>query len=166
MIFLKKEDLDFREVRTKVFLVNSQNEVLIAFNNNTYQFLGGHLEDDESLEDCIKREIREETGISITNVGTPFLQIVTYDNDYFGTDKKVENNIYYYKIKCDDLPDFNNTQYDSIELQSEFKLFYIKMNELENFLNKSIEDNTIDRNIGREMLLALDEYDYLFGGVE
>ena len=47
--FLKSEDLDFEVIRVKALLVNSKGELLLAHNNNTYQLIGGHKEDDETL---------------------------------------------------------------------------------------------------------------------
>ena len=162
---LKKEDLDYKVVRVKVFFVNSNNEILLAHNNNTYQLLGGHLKKDESLEDCLKREVKEETGINLKGFHTPFLNITTYDHNYFDTNKQVENSIYYYRVISDAVPDLSSTAYDDIELQSEFNLFYIKLSEFENFINNCILEETIDKTIANEMLIALDEYDYLYGGV-
>lgn len=163
--FLKKEDLDFTVIRVKALIINSKGEVLIAHNNNTYQFIGGHLKENESLEECLKREIKEETGISLNITTPPFMQITTFDNDYFSTGKKVENKIYYYRIKTDELPNFEETEYDELELDSEFKLFYINITDLENFLHKALEDSSIDPNIGREMLYVLKEYDKLYSEV-
>ena len=36
--------------------------------NGEWGFPGGHLEFNESIEDCVEREVREETGLSIKNV--------------------------------------------------------------------------------------------------
>ena len=162
---LKQEDLDYKVIRVKVFFVNSNNELLLAHNNGTYQLIGGHLKKDESIDDCLVREIKEETGIYLRNIGTPFLNITTYDDNYFDTHKKVENSIYYYRVVSDAIPDLSNTEYDDIELQSDFNLFYIKLGEFEKFINNCISEGTVDNAIANEMLIALDEYDYLFGGV-
>lgn len=163
--FLDEKDLDFSVVRVKGLMINSKGEILLAHNNNTYQFPGGHIDEGESLESCLEREIKEETGINISIKQPPFMQITTYDNNYFNTDKKVANKIYYYRIICDDAPNFEETSYDDLELESDFNLFYIKFNDLGEFLQKCINDGTIDSNIGREMLLVVKEYMRLFGGI-
>lgn len=41
-----------------------------------WQFPGGHLEFNETLEDCARREVLEETGLTIQNV-----RAVTFTND-------------------------------------------------------------------------------------
>ena len=163
--FLKEEDLDFSVVRVKGLIINSNGEILLAHNNNTYQFPGGHIDEGESLEHCLEREIKEETGIDISIKQPPFIQITTYDNNYFNTNKRVANKIYYYRIECDDAPNFEETSYDDLELETDFNLFYIKFKNLDEFLKKCIDDGNIDVNIGREMLLVVKEYNRLFGGI-
>ncbi len=162
---LEIEDLDYEVIRVKGLVVNSRNEVLIAFNNNTYQFPGGHVELEEDKEMALIREIKEETGIGIKSVSGPFMEIVTYAKKYFGSDKNVCNRIFYYRVLSDDTPNLEETNYDELEKQSEFGLFYVHMDDLEHFLHNCLENGTIDESIGREMLLALEEYNYLFGGV-
>lgn len=160
---LKEDELDFEVIRVKGLIINSAGDILIAHNNGTYQFPGGHKEDNETLDESLEREIKEETGIDVVSNG-PFMQITTYDPNYFGQNKKVCNKIYYYVIDTDEVPNFSETHYDELECQTEFNLFYISLNKLQEFLNNAIEDKTLDGNIGREMLLVLDEYESLYGG--
>ncbi len=161
---MSDNDVELKVVRVKGLIINSSGKILLAHNNNTYQFPGGHLEDDESMGDCLIREIKEETGINVNNLEEPFLCISTYDNDYFGSGKKVLNSIYYYRIITDDMPNFEETHYDELELSSDFNLFYVPFNDLENFLKKCMEDGSIDEKIGIEMLHVVEVYDIVYGG--
>jgi 8-oxo-dGTP diphosphatase len=68
--------------------------------SGTWARPGGHLEFNESIEDCAKREVFEETGRSIKN-----LQHFAYTNDIF----KVEKNHY--------VTLFVVSEYDSGELK-------------------------------------------------
>ncbi len=61
-------DPDFLPVTAAV--IEKNGKVLIArrkhpFMGHNWEFPGGKLEDNESLEECLKREIREELGIDI-----------------------------------------------------------------------------------------------------
>lgn len=49
----------------------------------TWSFPGGHLEFNESVEDCARREVLEETGINIKN-----LRMGTFTNDIFPQEGK------------------------------------------------------------------------------
>lgn len=160
---LQIEDLDYEVIRVKGVIINSNNEVLIAHNNNTYQFPGGHLENNEDMERALLREIKEETGIGIEKIDGPFMEIMTYAKNYFDSGKNVCNRIFYYRIICDDKPNYNETSYDELESQTDFGLFYVNILDLKRFLDNSLEEETIDKNIGREMLLVLDEYNALYG---
>jgi len=48
-----------------------------------WQFPGGHLEFNESIETCAKREVWEETGLSIENI-----RFGPYTNDVFKAERK------------------------------------------------------------------------------
>jgi 8-oxo-dGTP diphosphatase len=51
--------------------------------SGTWQFPGGHLEFGEPIEDCAKRELFEETGLTIRNIRSG-----PYTNDIFKTEQK------------------------------------------------------------------------------
>jgi len=54
-----------------------------AHGEGTWQFPGGHLEPNESFEECAGRELQEETGIRIKNI-----RLGPYTNDIFGKEQK------------------------------------------------------------------------------
>ncbi len=161
---LNKDDIDFSVTRVKAIIVNSRGDILLCHNNNTYQLPGGHVDEDETLEACLKREIKEETGIDVKLNYPPLIEIVTYDSNYFNTNKKVENKIYYFRVDSNDSPNFEETNYDELELETDFNLFYINQENIVLFLKKSLDDGSIDSNIGREMLLVFEEYEKVYGG--
>ena len=160
---LRDEDIEMKVIRVKALMFNSNGNILLAFNNNTYQFQGGHVNDDEDIDECIKREIREEVGIDVEIKEEPFLSIETYDNNYFNTGKKVLNTIYYYRVFTDLEPDFSRTKYDQLEMKTDFDLFYVSFSNLEKFLISKIDSNEIDPKIAREMLHIVREYNQIYG---
>ena len=155
---LKDEEIDMKVTRVKGLIINSKDKILLAHNNNTYQFPGGHVKEDETNDDCIIREIKEETGIDVSITKPPFLEIVTYDYDYFGRGKKVLNTIYYYIFNTDKEPNLDETHYDELELATDFNLFYVNLEEIDSFIKKSMTNKSLDGNIGREMLYVFEEY--------
>ena len=159
---LTMDDIESKVVRVKGLILNSKGKILLAHNNNTYQFPGGHKEDDEEMDDCVVREIKEETGISVEVTERPFLCIETYDHDYFGTGKKVLNSIYYYRFFTDEVPNFNETHYDELELATDFNLFYLSFSSLKDFLMEKADSNEMDPKIAREMIHVVDIYHELF----
>ncbi|KKQ98201.1 MAG: hypothetical protein UT24_C0014G0015 [Candidatus Woesebacteria bacterium GW2011_GWB1_39_12] len=65
--------------KDKVLLLKRKN----AHGDGTWAFIGGHLEFNESPEECARREVLEEINIRIKN---PFAAIFT--NDIFPKEKK------------------------------------------------------------------------------
>ncbi len=160
---LTDNDIELFVTRVKGLIINSRGKILLAHNNNSYQFPGGHVENGETLNDSVVREIKEETGINVLVTEEPFLVITTYDNNYFNSAKKVRNEIFYYLFKTDDVPNLNETHYDELELATEFNLFYVNLIGLDKFLNKALDENNIDESIAQEMLLVFEEFKKIYG---
>lgn len=159
---LNENDIEEKVIRVKALIINSKGKIILAHNNNTYQFPGGHKNEDETNEECIIREVKEETGINLTVEEPPFLCITTYDDNYFNSGRKVLNSIYYYRFFTDQEPNFLETHYDELELSTDFNLFYINFKDLDSFLQMNINSGDIDAKIGREMLYVVDVYRQLF----
>lgn len=156
---LKDSEIDEVVTRVKVLLINSKNELLLGLSHGTYQFPGGHLEEGEELSNCVKRELLEETGIIIDKEELiPFFVIKHYNKNYRDTKKNRLSLIYYYIINTDEEYHLENTSYTKDEQEGNFTLKYVKINDIEELLIKSIPDNQINEIITREMLMAINEY--------
>lgn len=69
-------------------LILNKNKILLGkrisgHNKGTWQSAGGHLEFGERFEECVIREVKEETGLMIKNI-----KQVVATNDIFPNDKK------------------------------------------------------------------------------
>ncbi len=89
-------------------IVIKDNKVLLgkrkgAHGEGSWAFPGGHLEFNESLEDCAKREVAEETGITIKNI-----RKFTYTNDIFPQEGK-------HYITCYVLADYDSGEVKIME---------------------------------------------------
>ncbi|MDD4282714.1 MAG: NUDIX hydrolase [Bacilli bacterium] len=150
---LKEENMTEVVKRVKILLVNSKNEVLLAYSHNNYQFPGGHVEEGESLIQTVNREITEETGM-VLNLESlePFACALGYYKDWpeEGKNRKIE--IYYYEVKTDEQPNLDNTEYTENEKDGEFELRYVLLSEVEKVLTENAETYGDKRGIAREML--------------
>ena len=78
---LKETDITEVVKRVKILIINSNNEILLGYSHNDYQFPGGHVEKGEYLDQTIKREIKEETGIILKSQNfKPFAKVISYYN--------------------------------------------------------------------------------------
>ena len=69
-------------------IIYKDNKILMlkkigAHGSGTWSFPGGHLEFGEEIEDAVRREVIEETGVEIKNI-----QQVTFTNDIFSQEDK------------------------------------------------------------------------------
>ena len=148
-------DSDMTEVvkRVKVLLVNSNNDVLLGYSHNNYQFPGGHVEENETFVQAVNREVLEETGIelNITNI-KPFACAIGYYKDWPAEGKNRKIEIYYYEVKTDEKPNLENTEYTENEKDGNFELRYIPLLDVENVLKTNAEEYGDKKGIAREMI--------------
>lgn len=84
-----QQTVDPRRPRIGVgVIVLRNNRVLLgkrkgAHGSGTWSFPGGHLEGGETIDACARREVTEETGVTIRNI-----RHVAFTNDVFATEGK------------------------------------------------------------------------------
>ena len=156
---LTEKDIEETVIRVKALIVNSKNEILLGYAHKTYQFPGGHLEENEDHEEGLKREVKEETGIEIKKENlTPFEKIIYYTSNYRNTGLNRKNEIYYYIVKTDEQVNINNMNLDDWEKEGNYIVKKVPLNNVEQVLKNSIPDNPINSIIVEEMLEVLNEY--------
>jgi len=156
---LKEEDITEVVKRVKLFIINSNNEILLGYSNNEYQCPGGHVEDNEDLITTINREMKEETGIELNlKEAIPFACTLGYYKDWpeKGKNRKIE--IYYYEIKTDEKPNLNNTNYTENEKKGNFELRYIPIDNVENEFVENTNKYGDEHGIAKEMLKVFKIY--------
>ena len=156
---LKEEDMTEVVKRVKLFIINSNNEILLGYSNNEYQCPGGHVEENEDLINTINREMKEETGIELNlKEATPFACTLGYYKDWpeEGRNRKIE--IYYYEIKTDEKPNLNNTNYTENEKKANFELRYIPLDNVEKVFIENANKYGDKHGIAKEMLKVFKIY--------
>jgi len=157
--YIKDNEITEVVQRVKVLMINSDDEILLAYSNYSYQFPGGHVEKDESLIDAVNREIKEETGIVLNDLNiSPFVVSYRYFKDYPEVGKNRKNEIYYYVIKTDEKPNLENTFYTEKEIDGNFVLKYVPLNDVENVLKDNVLKFGDRKGISKEMIEAIKVY--------
>lgn len=163
-IIVNKDCIQEKEIteivkRVKAIIINSKNEILLGYSHNDYQFLGGHVEDGENLIETLNREISEESGISLNLDGAfPIILRKAYYKDYPQIGKNRKNEIYYYIIKTDKVPNLELTNLTDDEKDGNFKLEYIKLDDIEEVIIKNGDKNGDLHGIANEMLEVIKIY--------
>lgn len=157
--YLENEDITEIVIRMKALIINNKN-IILGNENNIFQFPGGHLEDNETFEECLKREVLEETGIEIedSEIKRPFMKVTYMNKDWPEKGKNRKCEIYYYLIETTKNPNLDKVNYTEHEKQGNFKIESIPLDESINIIEKNISKNEKNKVIAPDMIMAIKEY--------
>ena len=142
---IEEKDVRYRSIRLKALIINSKDELLVGYSHQTYQFIGGHLEDGEDLIDGLIREVEEESGIKVEKEEIqPFFLRKKYYRDYPEENSNSCYEYHYYVINTDKQPDLSKVKYTEAEKVGKFELRYIPLDQLEEEFeeNKKVSERT------------------------
>lgn len=128
--------------RAKLIVENNSDEILICHMGVKYFLIGGHIDNDESDEQCLTREVAEESGVILdfSNI-LPIASSNYINKDYPKNGDITYTNTNYYAIKYDLVPNIEMQNLTEEEIKENFKLMYIPKNEVINFLENTKEIN-------------------------
>ena len=156
--YLTLEDITEVSIRVKALIINSTKEILLGKSDISYQFPGGHLEDNENLIEALKREVLEKTGIEISDeeIDRPFYKVTYLNKDYpvKGINRKSE--IYYYVVKTDKEVDLSKVKLTKNEVKNNYRLEKIPLLSSIGVISKNDNDKVIER----DLIDAIEEYLY------
>ena len=129
-------------LRAKLIVENNNDEILICHMGVKYFLIGGHIDNDESDEQCLTREVAEESGVTLdfSNI-LPIASSNYINKDYPKNGDITYTNTNYYAIKYDLVPNIEMQNLTDEEKKENFKLMYIPKNEVINFLENTKEIN-------------------------
>lgn len=144
--------------RAKILIINSNDEILFAHSNNNYFFVGGRVEENETFDEGIVRETKEETGIDLSlEKREPFFTITYMNKDYPSIGVNTKSVANYYLIKCDIKPDLSKVSLTYEEKTNNFKLVYIHKDKVLEELTNSLEICS-NKNVVRDTIEVVKEY--------
>lgn len=155
---LEEKDIHKWVKRAKLLVENSKDEILIVHTDDSYYFLGGHVDGDESDRECLIREIRKEAGIEYNvDVDVPLVCIKylckDYPHDNFNTGY-ISN---YYVIKDDMEYNPDNVLLTDDEAEGNLRLVYIKKDDILDEVSAYL-DICKRKNVVRDTIDVLKEY--------
>ena len=140
---LLNSDIDEEIIRARALIINNKNEILLGYMGNMYQFPGGHMEKNETINDTLIREIKEETGIILDEKEyKPFIEIDYYEKNYRKSKKNYLIKFYYFLINYNDKYNPSNMCLDNYEIFFNYQLRYIKLDNIFNELDKSLKNSS------------------------
>lgn len=127
--------------RVKAFIIDKDNNILLALSRGGCQLPGGHLEEGEDILTGLVRELKEETGITFEDNFTRF-----FEAHYTGNDGYISRVIYHYTFS-DKEPNIESTHYTEQEIEYNFKIIKTPLMTLPKLLDDYRKVNTIPINI-------------------
>ena len=156
-----KKILNYQKMvkRVKALIVSSDNKILLVNNYQDYQFPGGHMENNETYSEALKRELLEETGIdfNIEKDIEPVLKLYRYYEEYHETKENTLLEINYFIIRSDKYIDIDNLNLTKEEENGDFSLTYISLFEFKRLLEENIMINNDKYGISEEMFEVFDK---------
>lgn len=129
--------------RAKALIINSKNEIAICLSHDNYFFIGGHVDNDESDYECLKREIKEESGIDIDiKINQPIMSIIYYNKDYPTKGVNTKSIANYYLIEADFEVNQNSLNLTADEKHGNFQVKFIDKKQIIEVLTNSLETST------------------------
>ena len=160
---LKDKEVDEIVVRAKGILINDKDEIMLGYAHKTYQFPGGHVKEGENNVETLFREIKEETGIVLSDTTIkPFEKVIYYTKNYRNSGLNRRNEIYYYVINTNENVHKKGMDLDSWEKTGKYVIKRVPLKDVEKILNETIEDNPINRIITEEVSEVLATYRKMF----
>ena len=155
---LKEKDITETVIRTKALIINKEY-IYLAKEGTVYHFPGGHLEQNETLQECLKREVLEETGIELeeNDIKEPFLKIIYQNKDWPLKGKNRKCEIYYYEIETQKHLDNTKTKYTEHEKEECFTIEKVPLNKSIQILKENIPNNPKNEVIAPDMIIAIKE---------
>ncbi len=155
---IKEEEVSDIVIRIKALIVNNDN-IILGNANDTYQFPGGHLEDNETFIDCLKREVLEETGITLDDneIYDQVLKVVYMNEDYPVDGKITKSEVYFYLVKTNKEPDLTKTKLTDREIEGNYHLDIVPLKDSIKVIEDNIPKNKRNEVISPEMIEAIKE---------
>ena len=107
---LNDSDINKFSKKARILIENSKGEILMCKYADIYMLPSGNIDENETIEEGLKREIKEEIGIDLSGFNE-FIKYTYYEKDYPIDDKLFNRKLvtYYYKVNLDfSLNNLNN----------------------------------------------------------
>lgn len=153
------DDITETVIRAKALIVTNGN-ILIGNENNFFEFPGGHLEENETIDECLKREILEETGIELddSEIKGVLVKVVFMTKDWPAPGKNRRAESYFYLVETKKKPDMSKVTLTENEKKNHFKLETFPLYESVDIIKKNIPNNERNEILSPDMIITIEEY--------
>ena len=149
-----------KKLKSRAILVNSSNEILVANYGGVHLLPGGSIDDKETPEEAIHRELKEEIGVDMKTGQLKLFVKVRYfqpnypERNWNTTDRLAVT--YYYVGSIDSISDERNLTEN--EKKDGFTVNFYSINQIQEILNNKKGNNPRSLYFDRELQAVIDCY--------
>ncbi len=160
---MKDSEIEEVVTRVKALLMDKSRNVIFASSGGGIQLTGGHVEEGETNEQGLVREVMEETGIALnpSKIQKPFFRVAHYTRNHKVSHKNRLSQIYYYYVPINEAPNLSRAHLTEHEKENNFCLRTLPYAEFVQELKvvRETAPQDFNRVIADELLQALASLD-------
>lgn len=159
---LKDNEIDEVVTRVRAFIISSKNNMIVGYDEEGYQLLGGYIGAGEDIMQGLVNIIYNNSGILLDAKDTiePFYEIRYYNKDYKGSGNNRLSDLIYFCVKTDKLPNFKKLKLTDKELSEKMPLEVIRRSafgkEIKDYIDN--ETNPVNKIKAKELLMAFEKF--------
>ena len=160
---LLEEEIDKKVLKVRALIYNPvNNKVILVHYAGLYMLPGGKVDEGETLEEALIREVSEETGIVFSNDDfVKYLLINSYDRNYFDRKSGIVNRhtqTTFYIIKTSLEIDENNKKLTISEINKNHQVSYVSLDLVKKLVVENDTTNEKRLQFDRDIIIAIDEF--------
>ena len=158
---LKENQIEEYNTKVRAILINEKEELLVVNYGGTYLLPGGKLNTNETIENGLLRELKEETGTNYNIENLKYLCHIDYFQKNYpkrnGTTINRLITTHYYIGKYKEILK-DNIKLSEEEQKGNLKLELIQLNQLKNLIIKNKNTNPRNKYFQKELLTIINYY--------
>lgn len=156
---LFNEDINERSSKVRALLFDENDNILVANYGNVFLLPGGSIDEGETLEDALIRELSEELGVSYSKEELSYLNSIEfYQREYPKRDGSIKNRLVTTHFYTGMYKGINKQSLTEKEKKDNFHLELLPVDKIEEVLDNHVTDNLRSYFFKRELLVILGYY--------
>ena len=156
---LFNEDINERNSKARALLFDENSNLLVANYGGVLLLPGGSIDENESIEEALIRELNEELGVPYSKEELSYLNTIDfYQREYPKRDGSVKNRLVTTHFYTGMYKGINKQSLTEKEKKDNFTLDLMPIDKLEELLNNKISTNLREHFFRRELAVILGYY--------